>query len=83
MAHKLLTPPADLAFQQTSNLPRRNGWWCREWTSERYPDLKIRTMGQVNKPEIVLYSVRGEGYRSLAAAYTALMERRVRRVVRG
>lgn len=83
MVTKLVTPPDDLAFQQTSDLPRRGGWWCKEWTSERYPDLKIRAMGRKAAREIVLYIVRGEGYRSLAAAYTALMESRVRRVARG
>jgi len=83
MATKLCTPPSDLSFQLTSDLPRRGGWWCKEWTAERYPDLKIRVMGQTRKKEITLYLLRDEGYRSLAAAYTALMERRVRRVVRG
>jgi len=83
VAHLLAKPPPDLEFQLTSDLPRRNGWWCKEWTSERYPDLKIRVMGRKREKEITLYLLRDEGYRSLAAAYTALMERRVRRVVRG
>ncbi len=82
MARRLVTPPADLSFKLTSDLPRRNGWWCKEWTSERYPALKIRVMGQKREKEITLYLVRDEGYRSLAAAYTALMESRVRRVAR-
>lgn len=79
---RLLRPKADLSFQLTSNLSRRGGWWCKEWTSERYKDLKIRVMGRGGAYEIVLYIVCGEGYRSLPAAYTALMESRVRRVAR-
>jgi len=83
VARLLQKPPDDLSFQLTSDLPRRNDWWCKEWTSERYPDLKIRVMGRKREKEITLYLLRDEGYRSLAAAYTALMGRRVRRVARG